>query len=330
MRKPAFILICLGLIIGLNGNTQQVYQFSQYLQNLYILNSATAGMNDYFDVSMSYRKQWVGIQNSPSTYYLSANTALGKKFKVDAKESSMRISSPNTYDKQRRKSFHALGGYVANDVYGAFSLTMAGVSYAFHLPLSKKLTISFSPSVSYTSARFNQDKAQVELEGDPTYARYVSQNAQSQMMDVNFAFWLYHERFFLGYSSDQLMQDRLRLSDQISFEKIRASHNIIAGYKIPVRSALVITPSVMLRYNTLTPLGYDANLRFDYQDRYWGGLSYKSGDHVVAMAGLYISNTIRVGYSFDYAFATLNQYQNIGTHEIMIGLNLFSKEKAVF
>lgn len=330
MRALKTILPSLFLLFALSTEAQQVYRFSQYLQNLYVLNPASAGVNDYMDVSTSYRKQWVGINNSPTTYYVSANTALGKKTRVNAKESSMRISAPQTYDSYERKSFHAVGGYVGNDSYGAFGLTMAGLSYAFHLPLSKSLTISFSPSVSYISARFNQDKAKVEIANDPTYASYVGQNAQSQRMDVNLSFWLYHSRFFAGYSTDQLMQDRLKLSSQITFEEVRTQHNLIAGYRFRPRSPLVITPSMMLRYTTLIPAEMDFNLRFDYQDRIWGGVSYRTGNSVVVMAGLYISNTIRFGYSFDHSFTSINQYRNIGTHEVMIGLNLFNKEKVIF
>ena len=326
--KP--IPLILLLLLAWEANAQQVYQFSQYLQNLYILNPATAGVNDYMDVTMSYRRQWLGIENAPTTYYISANSPLGKKTQVNAKESSMRISTPTTYDLHTRKSFHALGGYVANDIFGAYSLTMAGLSYAFHLPLSDDLTISFSPTVSYNSARFNQEKARVELDNDPTYARYVSQNGQSQRMDVNVAFWLYHEHFFVGYSSDQLMQDRLRLSDQITFEDVRAQHNLMAGYHFSVRDAFLVTPSVMVRYNTLTSLGLDFNLRVDYEDRIWGGASYRTTNEFILMAGLHVSNTLRVGYSFDYAFSTLNLYRTVGTHEVMIGLNLFNKEKVMF
>ncbi len=330
MSALKHILPFLFLLIAMSGQSQQVYRFSQYLQNLYILNPASAGVNDYMDLSMSYRKQWVGINNSPTTVYASLNTALGKKTRVNAKESSMRISTPTTYDQYERKSFHALGGYVANDSYGAFGITLIGASYAFHLPLSKSHTISFSPSVAYFATSFDQNKAKVEIAGDPTYASYVGQSDQSHRLDVNLSFWFYHARYFLGYSSDQLMQDRLELSNQITFSEVQAQHNLIAGYRFRIRNAFVLTPSVMARYTVDQPLGADFNLRLDYEDRIWGGMSYQTGNNLIVMAGLYVSNTLRVGYSFDYAFTTLKQYRNIGTHEVMIGLNLFNKEKVVF
>jgi len=61
------LLFVAAVLTGLHLQGQQVYQFSQYLQNLYILNPATAGIIDYMEVNLSYRKQWMGINNSPTT-----------------------------------------------------------------------------------------------------------------------------------------------------------------------------------------------------------------------------------------------------------------------
>ena len=94
-RKLAYgisVLLLWGMIS--NVQAQQVYQFSQYLQNLYILNTATAGLHDYTEVNLSYRNQWVGINNSPTTYYVSATQPIGKRIEVNPQNSSVRISSP--------------------------------------------------------------------------------------------------------------------------------------------------------------------------------------------------------------------------------------------
>ena len=206
LAHSALILVACFITVGAKG--QQVYQFSQYLQNLYILNSATAGLHDYTEVNLSYRNQWVGITNSPTTYYVSVTQPLGKRIEINPQNSSVRISSPAAYTSIQRKSYHAVGGYAAQDSYGPYGLTMAGLSYTFHLPIAKQLSVAFSPSVGYTSVTFDQSKAVVEFSGDPTYMNYVSSRGASSLMDINLAFWMYHPKFFVGYSSDQLVQDR--------------------------------------------------------------------------------------------------------------------------
>lgn len=317
------------LLFALKSNAQQVYQLSQYLQNLYVLNTATAGLHDYTEVNMSYRKQWVGINNSPTTYYLSVNTPIGKRIEINPQSSSVRISSPAAYNSVTRKSYHAVGGYIAQDSYGPYTLQLASLSYTFHLPLTRDLSISFSPSVGYRNVMFNQDKAVVEFGGDPTYDAYVSTRGNSAQMDVNAAFWLYHPKFFVGYSSAQLVQDRLKLTNQITFEELKAHHNLIAGYNHKINRNLTLTPSVLLRYVDQAPFAFDLNFRLDYQDLYWAGLSYRNSNSIVAMIGLHLSNTLRFGYAFDFGLTSI-QTRNAGSHEVMLGLNLFNKEKAIF
>ena len=319
------------VIVGISTNSfgQQVYQFGQYQQNLYILNSASAGVHDYLDVNMSYRQQWVGIENSPTTYYVSANMPIGQRLGVHPKESSTRISTPQSYNSIKRTSFHAVGLFAAQDAYGPYGLNIISASYAFHLPIADELTISFSPNVSFNSVSFDPNKAVVEFSGDPTYSNYLGTRNQSSQMDINVAFWLYHTNYFLGYSSDQLIQDKLNLSSEVTLEEIKAHHNFIGGYKYRLNRNFVLSPSVMLKYVSQAPLNADLNMRVDIQERYWAGVTYQTSNTISGMVGLYLSNTLRLGYSFDFTMSSI-QLQNAGSHEIFLGLNLFNKEKTVF
>ena len=192
LAHSALILVACFITVGAKG--QQVYQFSQYLQNLYILNSATAGLHDYTEVNLSYRNQWVGITNSPTTYYVSVTQPLGKRIEINPQNSSVRISSPAAYTSIQRKSYHAVGGYAAQDSYGPYGLTMAGMSYTFHLPIAKQLSVAFSPSVGYTSVTFDQSKAVVHVDEvvsrrvqvDPTVGELVVDVATAEARGGSF------------------------------------------------------------------------------------------------------------------------------------------------
>ncbi len=46
--------------------------------NQYILNPALAGIENYTDIKVSHRHQWVGINDAPVTTYLTAHMPLGK------------------------------------------------------------------------------------------------------------------------------------------------------------------------------------------------------------------------------------------------------------
>ena len=126
--------LALFVVLSFSASAQQIYQLSQYLQNLYVLNSATAGLHDFTEVNLSYRNQWIGITNSPTTYYVSVNTPIGKRIEINPQSSSVRISSPTAYNSVTRKSYHAIGGYVLQDASGASAQQIASLSYTFHLP----------------------------------------------------------------------------------------------------------------------------------------------------------------------------------------------------
>lgn len=320
-------ILAVGLLTEVSA--QQAYQFSQYLQNLYLLNTATAGLHNYTEVNLGYRSQWVGIENSPQTFYASVTHPLGKRMSVNPEKGSVRISTPTTYNNIRRKAYSAIGGYIMRDAFGPYAMNIASLSYTYHLPIAEELSLSFSPNVSFGQIMFNQNKAQVELAGDPTYDAYAGMQGSATKMDINLAFWLSHEKFFVGYSSNQLLGDRLELTNQISLTELRAHHNVIGGYHFRLNNKWKMSPSVMLRYINNNPLSADLNVMMEYKEAMWCGLSYRNSNNIIGMIGTNLSNSLRLSYSFDFALTSL-QLQNVGSHEIVLGINLFNKEKAVF
>jgi len=73
-----------------------------------------------------------------------------------------------------------------------------------------------------------------------------------------------------------------------------------------------------------TPTQVDINAKLQYQDLVWIGGSYRTGEGFAGMLGINISNTINVGYSYDYTTSSLNTVSK-GTHELLIGFLLGNK-----
>nr|WP_315815986.1 type IX secretion system membrane protein PorP/SprF [Paraflavitalea speifideiaquila] len=85
-----------------------------------------------------------------------------------------------------------------------------------------------------------------------------------------------------------------------------------------------LIPSVMVKYIKPLPVQADFNLKLQYQDLAWVGASYRSGEGFAGMIGMNISNTLNVGYAYDYTTSNLNTVSK-GTHEIMIGFLIGNK-----
>src|SRR3982751_6784723 len=111
-RALPLLLLLLLLLASTRAQAQQQAQYSQYMNNNYILNPGATGVEDYIDVKFSYRTQWTGLEGAPKTYYASITSSLGKWRTTDKR--TMR---------DRRRPFHAIGGLVYNDVTGPTSRT---------------------------------------------------------------------------------------------------------------------------------------------------------------------------------------------------------------
>src|ERR687889_717164 len=106
-RVLTVLLLPLLLLASAPARAQQQAQYSQYMNNNYILNPGTTGVEDYIDVKFSYRTQWTGLEGAPKTYYASASSSLGKW-----------RSTPKRTIHDRRRPFHAVGSLVYKDVTG--------------------------------------------------------------------------------------------------------------------------------------------------------------------------------------------------------------------
>jgi type IX secretion system PorP/SprF family membrane protein len=84
------------------------------------------------------------------------------------------------------------------------------------------------------------------------------------------------------------------------------------------------TPSILVKKVDPAPVQFEFNAKFQYLDVMWIGGGYRVDDGINAMLGLNISNTVNMGYSYDYTTSKLNNFSR-GTHEIMIGFTLGNK-----
>src|SRR5688572_11188399 len=80
--------------------SQQKPHYTQYILNQYIINPALTGIENYTDVKLSHRHQWVGINDAPVTSYFTFHTPIGKKdFRTTATSFNMEGENPrgNSY-----------------------------------------------------------------------------------------------------------------------------------------------------------------------------------------------------------------------------------------
>jgi len=329
--KNILVSLALFLVVLSPALAQQRPQYSQYMLNNYLLNPAITGIEDYADVRIGNRQQWVGLEGAPVTYYVSAHMPLGKEA-TRVRNRGRGIGSTRSVNLNRFSTpypHHGLGIIALTDKTGPLRQSNFMGSYAYHLPLSSKISISTGVTAGLLNQTFNPQEATFNNPSDPSI---TSEYVNSSYFDLGLGLWLYSENFFVGVSGAQLLRNRRDLNrpdaGDNSIARLQRHYFTTAGFKIRFSPRFDVIPSVMVKFTDPSPLSIDVNLKGVYADRVWAGVSYRKDDAVSGMAGLNISHVMDIGYSYDFNTSELNR-ANTGTHEIILGLKLFNTGKAI-
>ncbi len=301
MRRVLLILSIVHCTLSI-GVAQQRPQYSQYMNNWFLLNPAVAGAAGAPDARAGYRLQWAGFKDAPKSFYLTGHLPT----------TSFR-SGPLTSRQFRKRNFHGLGAIVARDVTGPTSRTSAYLAYAYHQKLTKKLTASFG---------FQLGLQQFSLDGDKLI--YADQAAGSNLgfsrafPDAGVGLWAYAPRFWAGGSIQQIFRNQFSTYDFQNGIYIAHRHLFFsAGGLIPLAPDVRLVPSVLVKSVAPTPPTVDVNAKLWYQQLLWGGASFRTTDAVVFMAGI-SHNGWDFGYSYDAVRLDISRYQR-GSHEVTLG-----------
>ena len=212
-----------------------------------------------------------------------------------------------------------MGLQVINDRTGPLSHLAAYATYAYHLGLSPRTSLSAGFGVGVTKLSLNAAKLQFANPVDPAVAG--SSVINRVRPDVTAGVYLYSADFFVGLSAQQVVPQRIEFSDNtVRKTEGRAIPHLFAsaGFRTLLSEDWNLTPSVLLKYVTPVRPQVDVNCKLQYRDLVWAGVSYRTEDAVAAMVGLNVSNTFNLGYSYDYTTSGLSPYSR-GTHEVVLG-----------
>ncbi len=293
--KPIHIIILLFcILLGSlqSAQAQQLFRNTQYVFNPYLINPAVAGTQVYSPIMASYRQQWAGFKNAPTTYTLSAHTNL-----------------PNSV---------GAGIILFNDdAGGAITRTGAEVSGTYKVDLNNTDQVSFGLSAVLSTFQFDNTELEVLDQDDPNL---ISGIEKSSTFDVNFGLMLYGEQYFYGFSIYNLIQTDLGVTSVSTLvQNQNARHfNIMGSYDYDIDEELTFQPSGLLRFTGITPSQFDIHLKGIYKKNLWVGLSYRHQDAIAASFGIKVNN-FKAGYSYDITTTSSVREFSPHTHEINVG-----------
>ena len=290
MKRIFITSIC--LLVVLTYKSQQNSMTSQYLFNDFAINPAVAGTKSYSPLSISFRRQWVGIDEAPVTQNLMYHTFLGD----------------NT----------GIGAHVFNDASGPSRRTGINSAFSYNIKTSKRTKLSFGISGSLTQFSINRDRLITDVPGDVAVGNLTNQ----LIGDCNFGLYWSADRHFVGFSGYNLFEnktDLLALTTPV-LNNLERLFYIHGGYNFKIGAIFELQPSMIIRTMNKNLVQMDGNLKLTVKNAYSLGLSYRNKDAVALIGGVNIG-TATIGYSYDIGISKINIY-NSGTHEVFLSYKL--------
>ncbi len=272
-------LLIISLLMRLLSVGQHNSSYSQYMFNGLLLNPAYAGSNDALNLTSLYRKQWLGLDGTPTTLTFSGHMPL-KNRKIN------------------------LGAVVMSDKFGVTEHNKVNLVYAYRIRLLKG-EFSFGIEAGIDAYRANWDQVKTTQLRDPSFAVNTEKKILPQ---AGFGVYYYKPHFYVGMSVPSLIGN--------SFNKYQTTvFNL--GFVAGVTDNFKIKPALLLKYVLNSPVDANVSSTFYWKNVIGLGFGYSLNGISMAYMDLKITDQFRIGYSYDYISTELRNY-NAGSHEIML------------
>jgi type IX secretion system PorP/SprF family membrane protein len=293
-----FMLSCCGQTFA-----QQDALYSQYMFNPFAVNPAYAGSRSSYSTVLLQRFQWLGIDGAPLT-------------------GSFAIHAPTT------KWNLVWGAGIVVDKIGPTMNTNFGGTIGYQIKMKKaKLTLALRGGAYHVAL----DRGALKFK-DLNDQFNIANGGFDQTTVPSFDFGAYYftKKFYVGMSMNHLSGGKIAFKDAGLADSaglfLRQHVFITSGYAIDVNPNIVMKPSIMAKYAFGAPPNIDLNFSTLFYKRIWFGLSLRSSASVVLMTDINITDFMRIGYAFDYAFTKIQSYVTGGSHEIFIGFDFNLKK----
>ena len=284
MKK--IIILIVAFISVITVSAQQDPQFTQNMFNKLANNPGFAGSRGVIATSILHRSQWMGVEGAPST----------QNFSIDAE-------LPFLYG--------GVGLNIVKDNIAGFSNLGLQASYAYRTELGIG-QIGMGMSVGMFQSGLDGGFLNPSSSGDPVIP---TGDVSGSSLDLGAGVYYNTRDIYIGISSSHLTAPTIEWADGDQFS-LERHYFLIAGYTHDLNSSLLLHPSIYLKSDGATSQ-LDINTNLIYNNRMWGGVSYRQDEGLILLAGMNVNDDLRFGLAYDMTL--LNELTN--SLEVMLGYN---------
>ncbi|VBB47098.1 putative membrane protein [uncultured Paludibacter sp.] len=291
-RISVYIYIILSLIPAVAFSQSDISMATQWY-NRGNYNPASIARTDYAYLFANTRKQWLGVEGSPTIFNVQASM----------------------YNNSLKSAF---GVSIVNDVIGITNSFNPMFSYAYRISNDPSWALSFGLSLGIFNRTIDISRYSPVDDNDQTLYQDVDPETTP---DANFGVEFQNKHFIFGASTTHLFS--MNKPDSLF---LNANHRYVYGIYKNTNSELfnyylglqmvnhyniyLLESNAVVRFKVPTGLQNGSRELFDI------GLKYRSSKQMTALFGINITNSFRIGYAFDQTLRS--GYNQNGTHEIML------------
>ena len=264
-------------------------QYTQYMYNIGSFNPAYVGSVDKAEIAALYRAQWIDIDGAPRTLRFGANIPMAN-------------------------GKNGLGFNVVSDRLGPTSQTFFDASYSFQVNLSADTYLSFGVDAGGGILDIDFTKGNFQDPNEPLINTTVFNKFYPT---VGAGMFMYAEDWYLGVSVPNFLTSITQDEEVAALFNDRVQVHLIGGVVFNLGDQFKFKPAFLASYFQGLPFRFDISANFLYNDIFTFGAGYRVDNAVSGLAGVQISSSVFLGYSYDYSTTNLAQY-NQGSHEVIL------------
>ena len=288
MKK--IIILILAVISVITVSAQQAPQFSQNMFNKLANNPGFAGSRGVIATSILHRSQYMGFGDQGGA------AASTQNFSIDAE-------LPFLYG--------GVGLNVVKDNIAQFSNLGLQASYAYRTELGVG-QIGMGMSVGMFQSGLDGKALKSAQNGDPAIP---TSSVSGSKLDIGAGIYYNTQDVYVGLSSSHMTEPIVEWSDGNQYPLAR-HYFLISGYYHQLSSLLSLNPSIYLKSDGATSQ-LDINTNLIYNNKMWGGVSYRLDEGISLLAGMNVNEDLRFGLAYDVTM--INAMSN--SLEFMLGYN---------
>jgi type IX secretion system PorP/SprF family membrane protein len=264
--------------------------YAQYFNNPLLINPAYSGLNNNFNASITYRKQWAGFEGSPTTVNASAHSSL--------------------FDNKM-----GVGLVILQDKAGTNKNTDIQATYAYRLDLNNKY-LSFGLQAGVMNYKSNTDDLNPRDPGAPEFMGNPSYSKPSFGAGII----LHSERYFIGLSVPRMLNPKAEIGT-VESELYQQHFYLTGAYVVYLTERIRLKPSILFRGVNGAPVSIDLNASVNLDEKYSAGIYTRNFNTYGLLAQIKLKENLKFGYAFEVP-GNNSVGARFTSHELMVALNL--------